>query len=68
MIAFKGLQPLLAKFTMDPSDIAHEYSVIQALSESKTPPVPGIVGPVEQIIWGGGNIISSPPGEIRICS
>ena len=52
------MQPFVAKFTKDPSDIAHEFSVLQELTESELP-LPGIVGPVEQLTFGGGNLISS---------
>ncbi|KAL6756514.1 hypothetical protein V8C86DRAFT_1829505 [Haematococcus lacustris] len=41
LIAFQQhTKPLLAKFTVDPVDIEHEYRVLSRMSES--PPVPGI--------------------------
>lgn len=62
LIAFKGMQPMLAKFTKDPADIEHECSVLHALSESE--PVPGIVGPVERLNFAKGSFIT-PLGELH---
>ncbi|KAJ9534451.1 hypothetical protein QJQ45_016148 [Haematococcus lacustris] len=61
LIAFQQhTKPLLAKFTVDPVDIEHEYRVLSRMSES--PPVPGIVGPVQLIRCNGGDVISSAHG------
>ncbi|KAJ9509347.1 hypothetical protein QJQ45_001810 [Haematococcus lacustris] len=54
LIAFQNhTQPLLAKFTLDPTDIEHEHRVLSALAD-----VPGIVGPVRLVRSSSGDFIT----------
>jgi hypothetical protein len=45
----------LAKFAVDPEDIDHEHQVLACLLES--PPVPGIVSPVQLVSRKGEGVI-----------
>ncbi|KAJ9510986.1 hypothetical protein QJQ45_027885 [Haematococcus lacustris] len=58
LIAFQNhTQPLLAKFTLDPTDIEHEHRVLSALAD-----VPGIVGPVRLVRCSSGDFITPASG------